>query len=134
MAPNICCYLNILVLSLCQALFLFSLYTTGLSPLPSVKEAQTFTQQCVHSLTCLPISLLHNILIIHLYRKHCNPFASTSQVQQCDHSLDSYTHSKASICLMDYRSKLVTITCLQYLLAVLLIARTMFSASDKSLL
>ncbi|KAK2540461.1 hypothetical protein Q9233_001333, partial [Columba guinea] len=28
-------------------------------------------------------------------------------VQQCDHSLDSYTHSKASISLMDYRSKLM---------------------------
>ncbi|PKU34647.1 ras-related protein rab-3b isoform x1 [Limosa lapponica baueri] len=28
-------------------------------------------------------------------------------VQQCDHSLGSYTHSKASVCLMDYRSKLM---------------------------
>ncbi|XP_038000487.1 ras-related protein Rab-3B isoform X3 [Motacilla alba alba] len=29
------------------------------------------------------------------------------EVQQCDHSLDSYTHSKAFISLMDYRSKLM---------------------------
>lgn len=77
---------------------------------------------------------LPNILIIHLYHNHCNPFASTSQVQQSDHSLDSHTHSKAFISLMDYRSKLVTIACLQCLLAVMLIAHTLFSASDKSLL
>lgn len=83
------------------------------------------TQHCVPSLTCPPVIPLPNILIIHLYHNHCNPFASASQVQQCDHSLDSYTYSKAFISLMDYRSKLVTITCLQCLLAVMLIAHTL---------
>lgn len=80
MASSVYCYLT----NSSTVSFFFVHYRAF--PVPSMKEVQTFPQQCVPSLTYPPISIFCNILVTHLCLKYCNPSASTSQVQQCDHS------------------------------------------------